>query len=180
MMHRLIIRKYSRGFARTVESENEFQNCLEQIKALVELLASSPVLKYSLTSAFVPRAKKEQLLEEIFKRGEFDPRVIRLVELLLQKEKIILLPEILQDLPEVWAEEKGIEVVEVNSAVELTEAEKEELRKVLETGWRKPIRLSFRLNPEIIGGLVVRRKSVSYDISVRGSLEKIKEIVSQR
>ncbi len=180
MNHRSIVRKYARGLARAVDLEPEFKVCLEQLRLLARLIKTNPALTYALTSAFIPVHQKKLMVEEILKRADFDLRVARLVKLLAEKEKMALLPEIVEELPGVWAEEKGIEVFEIDSAVDLTEEEKTELQRTLEERWKKPVRLQFRLNPEIIGGLVLKKGNVYYDVSVRGGLLKLKEIVSQR
>lgn len=180
MNHRLIVRRYSRGLARALDRESEFKACLEQLRGLAELIKATPALTYALTSAFIPVNQKKLMVEEILKRLDLDPRLARLVKLLTEKEKMSLLPEILDELPGVWAEEKGIDVFEIDSAVDLTEEEKTELQRTLEEKWKKPVRLNFRINPEIIGGLVLKKGNVHYDVSVRGGLLKLKEIVSQR
>lgn len=180
MNHRLIVRRYARGLARAVDREPELQACLEQLRALAGLIKTTPALTYALTSAFIPVHQKKLMVEEILKRSELDPRAARLVRMLAEKQKMALLPEIVDELPGVWAEEKGIEVFEIDSAVDLTEEEKAELQRTLEEMWQKPVRLNFRLNPEIIGGLVLKKGNVYYDVSVRGGLLKLKEIVSQR
>jgi len=82
-------------------------------------------------------------------------------------------------LPDIWAEEKGIETFEVSSAVELTEEEKNRLKETLEKLEKKPARLLFSLKPEIIGGLLIKKGNVYYDVSIKGSLLKLKEIISQ-
>jgi F0F1-type ATP synthase delta subunit len=45
---------------------------------------------------------------------------------------------------------------------------------------KKPVRLTFSLKPEILGGLLVRKGSIYYDASLKGSLLKLKETISQR
>jgi len=110
MNHRLIVRRYGQGLGPGVDLESDFQSCLEQLRALVQLINSNPILNYALTSAFIPVRQKKQMVEEIFKRQDFDLRLVRLLRLLTEKGKMVLLPEILDQLPEVWAEEKGIEV----------------------------------------------------------------------
>lgn len=180
MNRRLIIRRYARGLARAVDREAELEVCLAQLGLLADLIQTNPTLNYALTSAFIPVRQKKQMVEEILKGQNFDSRAAGLVRLLVEKEKMALLPEILNELPGVWAEEKGIEVFEIDSAVDLTEEEKSELRRTLEEKWKRPVRLNFRLNPDLIGGLVLKKGNVYYDVSVRGGLLKLKEIVSQR
>jgi len=142
-------------------------------------MSSSEAVYYALTSPFISRGQKKQMAEEILTRLAFSPWVERLVRLLVENDRMALLPDIFKVLPEVWAEERDIETFEVSSAVELTEEEKRRLKKTLEDKEKKKVRLLFKLNPEIIGGLVLKKGNVYYDASVKGALEKLKEIVSQ-
>jgi F-type H+-transporting ATPase subunit delta len=179
MNNRPIVKKYARGLARAVEKEEDFEACLQQLGSLAGLMSSSKTVNYALTSAFISRSHKKRMAEEILKKSGFNPWVERLVRLLVENERMPLLPDILKELPEVWAEERGIETFEINSAVELTEKEKLRLKKTLEEKEKKKVRLLFRLNPEIIGGLVLRKGNIYYDASVKGGLQKLKEIVTQ-
>lgn len=117
------------------------------------MIKATPALTYALTSAFIPVQQKKLMVEEILKRLDLDPRLARLVKLLTEKEKMSLLPEILDELPGVWAEEKGIEVFEIDSAVDLTEEEKPVSRE--------PWRRSGKSPSVLISGLT-RRSSAGW------------------
>mgnify|MGYP003333704743 CR=1 FL=1 len=49
----------------------------------------------------------------------------------------------------------------------------------LEALEKKPVRLVFRLDPAIVGGLAIRRGNVVYDVSIEGNLERMKERIEQ-
>ncbi len=179
MSNQLAAKKYARGFARAIDTTEKFEICLKEIEALSELMSSSEAVHNALTSPFISRGQKKRMVEEILTRSGFSPWVEKLVRLLVENDRMKLLPDIFKELPEVWAEERGIETFEINSAVELTEEEKRRLKETLEEKEKKKVRLLFKLNPEIIGGLVLKKGNVYYDASVKGGLEKLKEIVSQ-
>lgn len=180
MNQRSIIKKYAQGLARAITSEEEFEVCRQQLQALVELMASEEKINFALTSPFMPTSQKIKIMAELMEKLNFDHRVNNLLKLLTENERMALLPELVRDLPEIWAEEKGIATFEVTSVVELTEEEKSRLKETLEKMEKKPVRLIFRLNPEIIGGLLVRKGNVYYDVSIKGRLLKLREIISQR
>ncbi len=179
MSGRSAVKKYARGLARVALEEKKFEFYLEQLKSVAELLVSSESVRFALTSPFVSRQQKRKFLDLMVSKVELSPVVRRLLEILVENEKLQLLPEIVESLPEVWAEEKGLGIFEVQSAVELTEEEKGRLKRVLEKKEKKPVRLNFQVNPEIIGGLVLKKGNIFYDISVRGGLLKLKETISQ-
>ncbi|MDD8021271.1 MAG: ATP synthase F1 subunit delta [Acidobacteriota bacterium] len=180
MNHQSIIRKYGQGLASTVKTEEEFGLCLSQLKTFSDLITSDEKIFYALTSPFVISSQRVSLLEEILSKLNFDARVSKLIWLLAKNGRLGWLKELVAELPEVWDREQGLEILEVSSAVELTEEEKKKIEATLKNIEKRPVRLTFSLKPEILGGLLVRKGSIYYDASLKGSLLKLREIISQR
>jgi ATP synthase, F1 delta subunit len=180
MNHQSVIKKYAQGLVRALPTEEEFEVCYQQLQALIELMAKQEKIKFALTSPFVPTSEKEKIIANLLPELKFDRRVNNLLKLLVENERMSLLPEMVNNLPELWAEEQGIETLEVNSAVELTEEEKQRLKEELVKLEKKSVRLVFRLNPDIIAGLLIRKGNIYYDISIKGNLLQMKEIISKR
>lgn len=174
-----LIKKYARGLVRAVADESEFLALREQLHGLFNLMISNEEINFGLSSPFIPRSKRIEIIKKLGENLQLDRRMISFLILLIEHERIFLLRNILNELDNTWAEEHGYEVFEVSSAVELTETEKERVRQALEQLEKKPVRVSFHLEPEIIGGLVLRKGNVFYDISIKGNLTKLKEIISQ-
>jgi F-type H+-transporting ATPase subunit delta len=179
MNHQSLIKKYARGLVRTLKEEEEFLAFRQQLKNLVDLMATRPEVNFGLTSPFVPRTRRLEIIKKLGEQHQFDRRMVNFLSLLVENERMFLLKDILKELETSWAEEHGFAVMEISSAVELTDEEKEKLRQTLEKIERKPVRLSFRLDPEIIGGLVLKKGNIFYDVSIKGHLLKLKEIISQ-
>ncbi|MBC7364236.1 MAG: ATP synthase F1 subunit delta [Candidatus Aminicenantes bacterium] len=178
MNHQSLIKKYARGLVRTLKEE-EFLAFNQQLKMLVDLMVTNPAVNFGLTSPFVPRTRRLEIIRELGEQQKLDRRLVNFLRLLVEHERMSLLKDIVKELETTWAEEHGFEVVEVSAAVELTDEEKERLRQTVEEIERKPVRLSFRLDPEIIGGLVLKKGNIFYDVSIKGHLLKLKEIISQ-
>jgi F-type H+-transporting ATPase subunit delta len=79
--------------------------------------------------------------------------------------------------PEAWNERQGIATLEVASVVPLTDGQKARLEAALERLEGRPVSLDYRIDPEIIGGLALRKGNVVYDVSVEGDLSRLKEII---
>ncbi|HEK85072.1 MAG: ATP synthase F1 subunit delta [Candidatus Saccharicenans sp.] len=180
MNHQSLTKKYALGLVRALKTEPEFKVCLEQLQTLSAFMAEEEKINFALTSPFIPNSQKRKLLDDILPRLNFDPRVSNLLKILVENERMVWLKEIVSILPDIWYEQQGIETLEVNSAVELKDEEKLELKEELERLERKPVRLIFKLNPEIIGGLLIKKGNIYYDVSIKGNLLKMKEIISTR
>jgi F-type H+-transporting ATPase subunit delta len=91
----------------------------------------------------------------------------------LDRRRTALLPEILNAFDERLDARRGIVRADVVSARELTETERDDLRNTLERLTSRRVEASYKLDPELIGGAVVRIGSTIYDGSVRARLERL-------
>jgi F-type H+-transporting ATPase subunit delta len=69
--------------------------------------------------------------------------------------------------------------VEACSAVPLSDAQQERLRRTLESLESRPVDLKFTLDPEVLGGLVLRRGHVIYDLTLRGRLARLRDVLAE-
>jgi ATP synthase F1 delta subunit len=93
----------------------------------------------------------------------------------VENDRLEFFEDILEFLPDLWNEEKGVSTFEVSSVVPLNEAQKEKLKKKLELLENKPVFLKYRSNPFLVGGLSLRQGNIVYDVSIRGNLDRLKE-----
>ncbi|KUO66414.1 MAG: ATP synthase subunit delta [Lutibacter sp. BRH_c52] len=138
-------------------------NTIQDSKEL-QLLLSSPVLKTEL---------KKAALKEIF-AGKTSPLTIGLINLLIDNKRLPILGEVAKKYNVIFDSLKGIEVAKVTTAIPLTEELNQQvLRKVIEiTG--KQATIESIINPDIIGGFILRVGDIQYDASVSNKLQVLK------
>ncbi|HEY9222290.1 MAG TPA: ATP synthase F1 subunit delta [Lutibacter sp.] len=138
-------------------------NTIQDSKEL-QLLLNSPVLKTEL---------KKSALKEIF-ASKTSPLTISLINLLIDNKRLPILGEVAKKYNVIFDSLKGIEVAKVTTAIQLTEELNQQvLRKVIEiTGKRATI--ESIINPDIIGGFILRIGDIQYDASVANKLQVLK------
>lgn len=149
-----------------VEVNNDMllvSNTIQDSKEL-QLLLSSPILKTEL---------KKSALKEIFE-GKTSPLTIGLINLLIDNKRLPILGEVAKKYNVIFDSLKGIEVAKVTTAVPLTEELNQQiLNKVIEiTG--KQATIESIINPDIIGGFILRVGDIQYDASVANKLQVLK------
>ena len=97
----------------------------------------------------------------------------------MENNRLELFPDIIESLPEVWNEQKGISTFEVASVVPLTDGQRKKLERKLELLEKRPVLLKYRIVPELVGGFWVKRGNIVYDVSIKGNLMKLKEKISE-
>jgi F-type H+-transporting ATPase subunit delta len=149
-----------------VEVNNDMMLIVKTIdeNADLRLLLSSPVLKSEV---------KKSALKEIF-ANKISSLSVGLIELLIDNKRLSILKEVAKNFTILFDELKGIEIAKVTTAVPLTnELNEQVLIKIKEiTG--KEATLENIVNPDIIGGFILRIGDVQYDASVANKLKGLK------
>jgi F-type H+-transporting ATPase subunit delta len=175
MKTHLLIRRYTQGLVEALKDEKEFLTLSRELTDFAELLLSHKQLLEALSNPFFSNDKKIQIIKDILAKKKFSQKTSRFILVLAENNRLELLPEILKLLPSWWNEKKGVFMYEVFSAVPLKEVQKKELEKKLESLEKGPVFLKYSVDPELIGGLSIRKGNLVYDISLRGSLSRMKE-----
>jgi len=138
-------------------------NTIEESEDL-QLLLSSPIIKSEL---------KKTAIKEVFS-SKITSLSTGLLDLLIDNKRLSILNEVAKKYTILFDTLKGIEVAQVTTAVPLTEAlNKQVLSKVKEiTG--KEATIENNINPDVIGGFILRIGDVQYDASIANKLQGLK------
>jgi len=175
MKKQILIKRYTRGLVNAIKGEKEFSALKKELSDFSALLLSHKKLKEVLSSPFLPSNKKIRIINDILAKKKLSKKASRFMVIILENNRLELLPEILDFLPLFWNERKGIFTYEVASAVPLKAIQRRRLEERLESLEKRPVILKYKIDPELIGGLFIKRGNTVYDISLKGSLSRMKE-----
>ena len=175
MKSQILVKRYTLGLVNSIKDEAEFSALIGELSAFSGLLHTHKELKDTLLNPFLPTSRKVQIAHELLATTSIRKKAQRCILLLVENDRLELLPEIIESLPDAWNEEKGVDTYEVASVVPLSDDQRKKLKVKLERLEKKPVVLKYRIDPELVGGLMIKRKNIVYDISIKGSLLKLKE-----
>lgn len=128
----------------------------------------------TLVSPVIPPAKKHEILDALFK-DKISEITLAYLKLCVDKRREEVIRETESEYIALANEARGIVQAEVTSAVELSEDQERRLVAKLSETTGKRIELSKKVDPALIGGLLVRMGDTVIDGSIRGQLEAIRE-----
>ena len=102
------------------------------------------------------------------------PEARNLAKMLIERNRTMLIPQIREMFDAQLRAERGIAVAEVTTAERLTDAERDAVRERLGTMTGKKVELALKIDPAIIGGIIIRIGDQVIDGSVRNKLEKMR------
>ena len=122
-----------------------------------------------------PVVQTRQLLELITSvcGDALDANARAFLGLLAENGRLAYLPEIAERFEELKAEDANVADVEVTSAVQLDDGQRERLASALRARLRRDVRLQCTVDPSLIGGAVVRSGDTLIDGSLRSKLERL-------
>lgn len=149
---------------------------INDLSQVLEVFGQSEDLRSILSNSSVNFGKKKEILSEIF-RGKIDEKIVNFLFILTEKNKINLLAQILESFEQVSAENSGISVVEIISAIELNESYKQRIIQKLEAKLSKKVEPVWDIEPEIIGGLIFKIGDSVIDSSLRNKIENFSKVM---
>jgi F-type H+-transporting ATPase subunit delta len=179
MRNQILVKRYTQGLVNALQDEKEFTAIGRELAGFSKLLSGRQDLRDVLASPFIAAKKKKQIIRDILAASSFSEKASRFIGLLQEHGRLHLLDDILQALPVFWHERKGVSTFEVSSVVSLTETQKESLTLQLERVEKRPVYLSYKVEPELVAGISLKKGNVIYDASIKGHLAKLKEKICE-
>lgn len=128
----------------------------------------------ALSHAGVPAERKRRVIAALWGERLAQP-VIRLMTLLVERGRIAHLHEVAESYSALWNARRNVATAEVVSISPLEAGQMTSVRKALEKATGLGIELTPKLDPAILGGLLVRVGGQSYDGTVRARLKALRE-----
>jgi F-type H+-transporting ATPase subunit delta len=167
-------RIYAEALLSAAEKRQQTQQVLEELEALVrDVLARDAAFALFLASAVVGREKKREALRRAFE-GKINDILYNFLLVLNDHDRLGVIREVAVLMRDIYERRAGRMHVAVTAAQPLAHDQQERLQQELRAKFNREPILSVRVDPKLLGGLVVRVDDWVYDGSVRARLERIR------
>jgi F-type H+-transporting ATPase subunit delta len=166
---------YARSLFEVAKEQDKLDVVREQLGEFADALAENRELQVFFFSPYFSTQEKEDGLDRAV--SDADPAIVNFLKLLIEKHRMPVLFRIRSNLDALWEEENKLLPVEITSAVELDEATVRQLGDRISEQTGRQVELSARVEPDILGGIVVQVGNSVLDASVRNRLEQLRRQV---
>lgn len=170
-----LARRYARALLDIGREEGQVRRILTEVDRFAALMSEVPALREALEAAHINSRDKLSALDSCVSGEGFLPTTANFLRLLVEKGRMKALQQILSELRRLVEELEGIERVQVLIPFALSGTQRDVLKSVLERQTGKRIELEEKIDPAVLGGMVVKVGSTVYDGSVRTQLSQIRE-----
>lgn len=167
-------RRYARAIFQLAGEEGRRDETVAEIDGLAKLLDGSDELADVLYRPLHPMAERRAAFDAVAGRIGLSATVRRFVEFLLQQHRMRDFPLIAAEVRRLADEAAGRIEAEVVSAAGLQPAQLERVRSALAARTGRDVRVTPRIDPSLIGGIVARVGDLVFDGSIRKQLEQLR------
>lgn len=174
MSARLIAERYARALAAAVEDDAQLDNVLNALEDFSAVYTGHKDLSQLLENRTLPQTVREAVLREVLDLAERPEVVQRLLLTLLRRGRISEIGDVVLALGEIVDARLERARADVQAAAELSPEQLQRIKSGLEKYSGKTVQMETRIDPEIMGGVIVRLGGTVIDGSLRARLNRIR------
>lgn len=168
-----IAERYATALYDLGEGEKALDAVADDLRGLQELIGESEDFRRLIRSPLILREEQWKAVESVLQKAEVNALTRRFVGVITENRRLFALPEIIAAYLRLLAERRGEVTAEVTSAVKLNEGQTKALEDALRSALGAKVSVQLNIEPEILGGLVVRVGSRMFDSSLRTKLTRM-------
>jgi F-type H+-transporting ATPase subunit delta len=172
-----IAQVYSRSLFEVAKEQSKIDEVRAQLGQFADALAEDHNLQVFFFSPYFSTAEKRDGLGKALDGA--DPILVNFLELLIENHRMPVIFRVRRAYEALWEEENRLLPVSVTSAVELDQKTVGEIGDRIAEQTGRKVELSAQVDPDILGGIVVRVGNQVLDASVRNRLEQLRRTVAR-
>jgi F-type H+-transporting ATPase subunit delta len=167
--------RYARAlFDVAVKEKGDLELIEEQLAAFSDLFKQHATFARVMLNPAVPVPRKRAAMAELTARLGMTPVLAKLLTLLAERDRLVLLPDLLAHYRERLLDHRRVVRAEVTTIVPLAAQQADAIGRRLEEVTGRTVALAQRVDPAVLGGMVARIGSTVFDASIARQLEKIR------
>jgi F-type H+-transporting ATPase subunit delta len=168
---------YARALFEAAKDDGVLERAHDELGEFADALEQDRNLQVFLFSPYFSSEEKKDGIRRIV--SDADERVLNFLELLAERHRMPAVFRIRRIFEDLWADENKLLPVVVTSATELDAGLVEDIGKRIEEQTGRRVELSSKVDPDVLGGLMVRVGNMVLDATVRNRLEQLRKQVAK-
>ena len=172
-----LARVYARSLFGVAREQGKLDELREQLGQFADALNEHRELAVFFFSPYFSSLEKQQSLPTLLDGA--DEILLNFLSLLIENHRMPVIFRIRLEYERLWDEENRTLPVQITSAIALDEATTESLGRMIGERAGRKVTLAARVDPDILGGIIVRVGNSILDASIRNRLEQLRRHVAQ-
>ena len=168
-----LVDQYARGLLEIVSAEGALERVENELYSFGQALEANNDLREALSDKQVPVERRLSVVDELLGK-KADPQTVATVAHVIQSGRGRLLVDILRAFTQAAASQRDRAVAEVRTAVELSDDQRERLRKALGEATGREVELKVIIDEDVVGGVLATIGDTVIDGTVSRQLARMR------
>ena len=165
--------RYSLALFELSEESNSLSQMEKQSSSMLDLINRSDDFSNLIKDPTVSQEDLSKVINKIVENNKFDTLFKNFLNFLIQKRRFFFIERILKSFNETCSRKRGELKAELKSAKNLSSDQIDKITELLSKNFSSKIKLNYKHDESLIGGLVVRVGSTMVDTSIKNKLQQI-------
>jgi len=172
--------RYAKSLYDVAAEKNSADRVFNELRGLQQAFEKDKHVEEFLNSPVLKSEDKEKALKEALKNGGLSEETNSLVLLLAKKGRLPIFPEVVEAFQARADEAHGVTRGTVRSAIVLSPEERQRIEKTVSNYTKKQVILTYKEDPNVIGGLIAEVGSYTFDDTLKSHLRRLNEELNRR
>ena len=168
-----LAQRYAAALFELADSKHQLDAVVGDLGAIDKMIDESADFRRLINSPVLSRADQGKAITGIVQAAQFGPLTAKFLGLLAQNRRLFALPAMIQAFKKMLADRRGEMTAQVWSARALSPEQQSALAETIKRAHGAKVTMEVKVDPDLIGGRVVKVGSRMIDSSIRTKLQKL-------
>lgn len=174
-----IAQRYATAVFELAKEADKVKAVETDLTALNDVMSTSDDFRALIHSPIYTREQQATAIAALSKKMKLKPMIANTLSLMAQNRRLFVLPQLVQTLRDIIADDKGEVTADVTSAKALTKTQADKLAVSLKKTTGKTVTLHQSVDESLIGGLIVKVGSKMIDTSISSKLNSLQNVMKE-
>jgi len=168
-------KSYAVALYELVKENSELSNAEAGMNSLKKLLNDNSDFKEMISNPTARKEEKKKVIFEIADRYNFSQTLKKFLGFITIKNRLFFLDQIIDSFLNIISINKGELKAKLVSSKQLSKKELENIQNELSKDFKSSIKIDYKYDPDLIGGLIIQVGSIMVDTSIKTKLKKLEK-----
>lgn len=173
MENERVAKRYAKSIFGLSKEKNLLETIHKDFAHIRTLVRESKEFRLLIQSPIINSLKKLEVIKKTFS-NHFHTLTLTFMDIIFKRHREALLPFVAEEFTKLYQKENNITEVLLISAAPLSEEFVQQIKNKVESKLKTQVVFKYKIEPEIIGGFVLRFDGKEYDGSIASKLRKLK------
>jgi F-type H+-transporting ATPase subunit delta len=172
MKNSLLAKRYAKALFDLAVEDNVIESTSKDMLLVTAVMNENRELRKLMTNPVIPPARKKLIIRKVFE-NHLGKHSLTFLDILVRKGREMNILEIAHQFNELYLDHKNIASVDITTAIEINAELRDKLVKRFKELTSKTLQMTEHIDPEIIGGFVLKMDDYLYNASVSEEISRL-------